>query len=198
MENLTELNQQEQIDREDIFYEFAEEFYPDDQHVRFVIDSDTKAEWAIRKIAAEEAECDRLFNVCQAEIDRYKARQEAYVNRRENRTAGLRSMLQEYFGTVPVKETKTQQKYELPSGSLVLKKASSDFKPDTEKLRDWLMSSGMTDYLKTEISPRWALVKKQLITTKDGEIVFAETGEIMPDGLVVIEEKPSKFEVKAK
>ena len=194
-------------DYQDIMQEFAEEFglateaVPEDlpqEEQRFVIDSDAKAEWAIRKIAEEEAEHDRLVACCQAEIDRYTERQEAYHKRFEGRTANLRAMLLLYFKSVPVKETKTQQKYELPSGSLVMKKASSDFKADTDRLREWLEASKMTDYLKTEVSPRWALVKKQLSTTADGDIVFAETGEIVPAGCVTIEEKPARFEVKAK
>lgn len=186
----------------EIMQEFADEFGVEmetDQEVqRFVIDTDAKAEWAIRKIAEEEAECERLTACCQTEIDRYKERQEAYAKRLEGRTANLRAMLLLYFGTVPVKETKTQQKYELPSGSLVMKKASSDFKADTDKLREWLEASDMTAYLKTEVSPKWALVKKQLEATANGDIVFKETGEVIPAGCVTIETKPERFEVKAK
>ena len=186
---------------QEIMQEFADEFgeaSDSGEEQRFTIDSDAKAEWAIRKIAEEEAECERLTACCQAEIDRYKERQEAYAKRLDGRTANLRAMLLLYFGTVPVKETKTQQKYELPSGSLVMKKESLDFKPDADKLRAWLEAGQMTEYLKTEVSPRWALVKKQLTATEGGEIVFGETGEILPEGCVTIEAKPARFEVKVK
>lgn len=185
----------------DIMDEFAGEFGEEPVEgdgQRFAIDSDAKAEWAIRKIAEEEAECDRLTACCQIEIDRYKERQDAYVKRLECRTANLKALLQEYFSTVPVKETKTQQKYELPSGSLVMKKASSDFKADSDKLRSWLTRSGMPDYLKVEVSPKWAMVKKQLSVAENGDIIFGETGEIVPADCVTIEEKPSKFEVMTK
>lgn len=163
---------------------------------RFVIDSDAKAEWAIRKIAAEEAERDRLVAVCKEEIDRYSERKKEYEERCEGRVSSLKGLLREYFATITPKETKTQQKYELPSGSLILKKESRDYRPDPDKLREWLEKCGMADYLKTEVSPRWALVKKQLSTLEDGSIVFGETGEIMPEGLVEIEEKPASFEVR--
>lgn len=188
-------------DIQDLMQEFVEEFGAESNAVEeegFVIDSDTKAEWAIRKIAGEEAERDRLTAVCQAEIDHYTERQAFYDRRCENRTANLRAMLMRYFDTVPVKETKTQQKYELPSGSLIMKKESRDFKADADKLREWLENSGMTDYLKTEVSPRWALVKKQLSIDEDGSVVFGETGEIIPEGCVTIDTKPAKFEVKTR
>lgn len=186
---------------QEIMEAFAEEFGMEAEAVeeqRFTIDSDAKAEWAIRKIAEEEAECQRLCGVCQAEIDRYRERKENYEKRCEGRTANLRAMLLLYFGTVPVKESKTQQKYELPSGSLVMKKASHDFKANPERLRVWLEANQMTDYLKVEVSPKWALVKKQLSADKDGSIVFTETGEIIPTDCVAIEKKPARFEVKAK
>lgn len=162
----------------------------------FVIDSDAKAEWAIRKIAEEQAEFERLNACCQTEIERYIERQDFYAKRFESRTENLRAMLQAYFGTVPVKDSKTQQKYDLPSGSLVMKKPSSDYKPDPGKLRDWLVAGGMSDYLKTEVSPRWALVKKQLSMAENGDIIFGETGEIIPADCVTVEQKPAKFEVK--
>lgn len=189
-------------DIQDIMQEFADEFggyaEADQDDQRFVIDNDSKAEWAMRKIAEEEAEFERLDACCQEQIDRYTEKQVYYAKRLESRTANLRAMLLEYFCTVPVKETKTQQKYELPSGSLVLKKAISDFKPDNDKLRDWLEAAKMTKYLKTEVSPKWAMVKKQLEISAFGEIVFKETGEVLPEGCVTVETKPERFEVKAK
>lgn len=184
-------------DFNELMEEFADEFYGGKEDY-FRIDSDAKAEWAIRKIAEEEEERDRLDDVCQQEIEHYKALKERYDKRCEDRTANLRWLLQEYFYTVKPKETKTQQKYELPSGSLVLKKASSDYVADDDKLRDWLVNSKMDAYLKTVITPKWAQVKKQLMTTEDGSIVFGETGEIIPEGCVTIESKPARFEVKAK
>lgn len=187
-------------DIQDIMQEFTDEFSmyaeADQEDQRFVIDSDAKAEWAMRKIAEEEAEFERLYACCQEQIDRYTEKQVYYAKRLESRTANLRAMLLMYFGTVPVKETKTQRKYELPSGSLVMKKASSDFRPDTDKLRDWLEGAKMTEYLKTEVSPKWALVKKQLEVTAKGDILFKETGEVLPEGCVTIETKPEKFEIK--
>lgn len=180
----------------DIMEDFGAEFEQEDE--RFVIDSDAKAEWAIRKIADEQAERDRLVGCCQAEIDRYKMQQESYSKRFDQRTAGLRALLREYFDTVKTRETKTQRKYELPSGGLVLKKASKAFKPDPDKLRDWLETNKMLDYLKFDVSPRWAMVKEQLMLTNDGYILFAETGEIVPNDCVILEAKPEQFEVKMK
>lgn len=183
---------------EEMAGEFGESLRDGDE--RFTVDTDEKAEWVLRKIAEEDAECDRLTAVCDAEIERYRARKEGYAQRRDRRTGYLRGLLEAYFGTIAPKETKTQLKYELPGGSLVLKKPSREYKVDGdgENLRDWLMESGLTEYLKMEVTPRWAQVKKQLSTASDGRIVFGETGEIVPMGCVYVEEKPARFDVKCR
>ena len=182
-----------------VIAEFADEFGIQQDPERpqpFTIDSDVKADWAIRKIAEEQAERDRLMACCDDMIQMYQQRKAEYAERFDKRTDGLRAMLWSYFESVPTRDTKTQKKYELPSGALVLKKASSDFKADTDKLREWLEKGGMADYLKTEVSPKWGLVKKQLVANGDGTITFSETGEILPEGCVTIEPKDERFEVK--
>lgn len=183
----------------EVIGEFAEMFGEQaeaDEPRRFTIDNDVKADWAIRKIAEEQAEYQRLTGCCDDVIQQYQQRKAEYAERFAKRTDGLRAMLWSYFASVPTKDTKTQKKYELPSGALILKKASSDFKADTYKLREWLEKGGMADYLKTEVSPKWGLVKKQLVANGDGTITFSETGEIVPADCVAIEPKDERFEVK--
>lgn len=165
----------------------------------FTVDTDEKAEWAIRKIAEEKAECDRMVGCCQAMIESYQKKAQGYREKFEKRIQSLSILLEEYFRTVPAtKETKTQVKYDLPSGSLVLKKASTFLAPDAAKLTEWLASNDMNDYLKAVITPRWDAVKKQLEVQEDGGLVFKETGEYLPEGIVAIETKAERFEVSCK
>lgn len=77
----------------------------------FVIDNDWKAEWAMRKIAEEEAEKNRLVEICQQAIDEYQAKIDVYNKSLENKTSYLRSLLAQYFETVPHKKTKIQETY---------------------------------------------------------------------------------------
>lgn len=168
---------------------------PDDDS--FDVDDDSKADWVIRKIHEIEAEGERLNAVRKERIETLKRAIERENERTANATTYWRSLLECYFNTRDAKETKTQFSYTLPSGKLIRKKASRDFKPDPDKLRDWLTVNHLTDYLKTEVSPRWAQVKAQLVIADDGSVIFSETGEIVPDGTVTVETKPERFEVKA-
>lgn len=156
-----------------------EELYNDDvmksvQQEGFVIDDDMKADWAVRRIASIEAETQRM-------LDFYKAQSEKLKEQCEQKTAFLKGLLQRYLMTVPTKETKTQSKYALPSGDLVMKKPAVAFRHDDEKLLKWLKDSDNGDLIAVKMSPAWAEIKKA-ITVVDGKAVFTDTGEIV-DGV---------------
>lgn len=118
----------------------------------FRITDDRCADWAIRKIADERSEYDRL------------------------------KALADFFTTVPHKETKTTEKYRLLSGTLTFKKGPTKTKLDEAKLVPWLKANGYGELVKVEESTRWADLKKLLSYTGDiatltetGEIVEGVT-----------------------
>lgn len=160
---------------------------------QFAIHDDGAAEWAIKKVAEERAECDRLVKAAQDQISYYQAVIENIKERSENKTRFLIGKLHEYFGEISPRETKTQLSYKLPSGSLVYTKPKLDFERDDEALMKFLMDSKLDDYVKVEAKPKWAEIKKQLDVV-DGTVIFAETGEPV-DSITAIE-KPASFDVK--
>ena len=89
----------------------------------FTIDNDSKADWAVRKIAEIRAECDRMAEWHRQQVNKEKEAAEADISRLEH-------MLSEYFVVVPHKVTKTQESYTLPTGKLVVKKQNPEFKRD--------------------------------------------------------------------
>ncbi|MCD8190705.1 MAG: host-nuclease inhibitor Gam family protein [Clostridiales bacterium] len=156
------------------------------------IDSDSKADWALRKIAEAEEEYNRLAELADQRIAELKARKDAEATRRDNAVEPLKAALQEYFQTVkPSTDTKTQTTYRLLSGTLVQKKPSVKMSMDSDKLAEWLMSEGREEYLK--VSPVWGELKKKLVATGGGA-AFADTGE-MVEG-VTSEEVPGEFQIK--
>lgn len=137
----------------------------------FVITNDVKAEWAIKKIAEIQAEADRM-------IDFHERQIEVTLAQADHRIGYLKEMLRRYTCQVPMKETKTQLKYSLPSGDLVLKKPAVIYKRDDDQLMQWLRESGNTDLIVSKQSPAWGELKK-LITVVDDQVVLAETGEVV-------------------
>lgn len=163
-----------------------------DDATGFTILDDKTADWAIRAIAKEKAEYDRLQALADAQIEEIKARAEAEKKRYENATEYLKGKLLEYFQTVEHKQTKTTEKYKLLSGTLTLKKAAQTMEPDKPALADWCIENGYTDLVKTEISPKWAEIKKKL-EIKGNNVVVTETGEVI--ACVKVVEKPGEFDI---
>lgn len=163
-----------------------------EEHPPFRITDDRCADWAVRKIADERAEYDRLKALADEQIAAITEKLDAAKRRLENGTAFLTSCLSSYFQTVPHKTTKTTEKYRLLSGTLTLKKGGVKAKQDDAKLVPWLKANGYGDYVKVEESAKWGELKKKLIFTGTVATV-AETGEIVEG--VTAYEAPDTFTV---
>lgn len=159
---------------------------------KFRIDDDKKADWAVKKIAEEKAEKDRLLKLAQSEIDDLKKKMEWIEEAYEERTGFLKSELANYFHTVEHKETKTRETYKLLSGTLVMKKARQEIKHDEESLLNYFHSNGMQNFIKVTEKPMWAEFKKGLDIVGD-TVVNAETGEAVD--CLTVETVPEEFSV---
>ncbi len=158
----------------------------------FAIDSDSKAEWALRKIAEERAEALRYINVCQTMINEYQEKIRKAEEKLKSRTSNLEIQLRQYFETVARKVTKTQESYKLPSGTLKLKQPSPEFQRDEAQLLNWLKENALAEYIKVEEKPNWMELKKKVRIS--GASIVTEEGQIV-DGVKVIEKTPV-FEIE--
>lgn len=158
----------------------------------FIIDSDEKAEWAVKKVIAAKKEKERLMALIDAERETLD-RKKADVNKRyEGDTSYLLAKLGEYFSTVEHKKTKTQESYQLLSGKLVFKKPAQKLEQDEGALLEWCRSNA-PEYVKTQESVAWGDIKKQL-TVVGETVVYGDTGEIVNG--VVVSEVAGVFDVK--
>ena len=116
----------------------------------FVIDSDTKAEWALKKIAEARKDCAGWVAWYEEKIRQIK-------EQTEFDTANLEAMLAQYFDTVPHKKTKTQEIYALPGGKLILKKQNAEFnyKEHQDETIAWLKKTGGESYIKVKEELDW-------------------------------------------
>jgi len=165
---------------------------------QYIIDSDIKAEKALRILHSEldggDSDSNRLIETCKNAIAEYEESIAKYKERRERRVDYYKGLLRKYFESVPHKVSKTgNESYELPSGKLWMKQKEPDFKRDDEKLVNWLESvSHYLDLIKVKKSPDWAELKKR-VNWKNG-IVYDEDGQVV-EGVEAIERDP-EFEVK--
>lgn len=145
----------------------------------FVIDTDSKAEWAMGKIAEARRERERW-------VTWYNSKIEEINTQTDFETANLERLLEEYFATVPHKVTKTQESYKLPSGKLIRKTQNPEFRRDDSAVIAWARENA-PEYIKTVEQLDWASLKGAT-GIFDGHIV-TDDGEIVP-GVEVIEREP--------
>ena len=156
------------------------------------IADDACADWAVRKIAEERAELNRIKALADEQISRIMDKVEAAERRYQNGTDFLTSKLAEYFQTVPHKKTKTKHSYRLLSGTLSMKIGGVSMKQNDEKLLEYLRSSGNEDLIKTTETPMWGEFKKRLEIV-GGVVIDHNTGEIVEAVEVIT--KPDTFVV---
>ena len=143
----------------------------------FVVDNDSKADWAIKRIHEAEADIEKWK-------DYYAKKLKEIEESNKNTIEHFTHLLYDYFQTLVCKETATQQSYALPSGKLILKKPTVDYKRDDAALLLWAKEKGNSKFIKIKESVAWDEIKKEI----------KETGEI-PDGVVAFE-KPAEFKVR--
>lgn len=157
----------------------------------FTVDNDQKAEWAIRAIAGDEAEYDRLIKICADQIAMYQEQIKAYEKRKSTKTAYLRDQLKYYFDNVPHhRSTKTQDIYDLPSGALRLVHKGPEYEYDNTDLTEYLGKHGSDYFIKTKLVPQWGEFKK-LLCAKGGKAINTQTGEIVE--CITVKERPPEF-----
>ena len=159
------------------------------------IKNDTEADWWIEVHEEKLTEVRRLKEQIDNKIVFYMEKLKK-VQEEENYIIEKRNgKLVEYFETLDeedMKETKTQIKYRLPSGELVKKFKSPEYKRDNKKLTEWLESNNMNKYIEIKKSPKWGELKNKTkvingqVVTEDGEVV---------EGVEAIEREP-EFKVE--
>ena len=155
------------------------------------IHDDMDAEEHLRKIRYWKSYEERMLAHFERQIQAVKEKTKSHIEWHEH-------LLQSYFAKVPHSGTKTQETYSLPSGKMVMKRATDSLvRPEKENETAFLLylaESGIKEYTKTKITEAldWANYKKRL-TIVDGKAVDKETGEIVEE--IRVEHVEPKFSI---
>ena len=157
---------------------------PEEQQDGFKIDSDSKAEWAVKRIKEAEREQNRLLALVDEERAELDVREKEILDNYAKKTDGLKALLEEYlraqYAKEEARETNTQITYQLLSGKLVYKKSGLELKQNADVLVNWCKEH-LPDAVNVTYTPKWAEIKKN-IKVVDGVPVYAPTGEVV-DGV---------------
>ena len=164
--------------------------YPGDT---YQIDTDKKAEHAVKQIKKWREETARLLTNADDEIAELQEAKKKLQERQEAREGYFKALLRAYFDIVEKTTTKTQASYKLLNGKLVLKKQQPEYLRDEAALVGWARQAAPA-FVQVKESVNWGELKK--LTALDGEaVVLAETGEVIQG--IIARERPDVFEVQS-
>ena len=175
-----------------------DDFLEEEEQLTFVVDDDQKAEWCMEKIREAEAEKERWKTFYADRLDKICKAEDAKIER-------MKFFLEQYFRTVPHKQTKTQESYALPSGKLTVKQKGPQYDVDDSVLVPWLKENGYDEYVKTKETANWAELKKIVevcdyehdgVEEKAVGIFQGDNGFIVPGVSVTFRDPEFQVEVK--
>ena len=161
----------------------------------FSIVSDLQAEHYLKNIKKATEEHDRLVKLATEEIENLTKQIATLDEKYKNATGYFKMKLFEYFGKVEHRATKTQESYKLLSGSLVFKKPTQKMAPDKERLLAYVKENNMPEFVKVKEDIDWAAYKKECQIV-DGKVVNVQTGDMLPEDVIAVEDVPGEFDVK--
>lgn len=162
----------------------------------FVIDTEQKANWALRKIKQLQDKMDANADLAAEEIAKVEAWEKEVNEGLHQSILFFTGLLEQYHRGVYAKDPEAKT-IKLPHGQLKMRAQQPEFRRDNDKLLAWLESKGTIGkaYIKIAKSPHWGELKERLRIAGD-RMVDPETGEVVP-GVEVVEREP-KFSVEVK
>lgn len=164
----------------------------------FIIDSQEKAAWAMRKLHQIKQKETENTNTANSLIDALRKEIEGVQNwqKEQNESLGddasyficaLEAYHRKYLEENPKAKT-----IKLPYGQLRFRAQQPEFQRDAVTLLAWVKSS-RPDCVRVKEEADWATLKKSVVV-EDGKAIDATTGEII-EGIQILE-RPEKFSVE--
>lgn len=155
---------------------------------RFVIDDESKADWALRKIKEHQQKIDEAKKLAEKEKEKIDEWFNDIKIKKERQINNLESLLAEY-AMQKRKEDKNFKTMKLPNGRFGFRKQPLKWKYDNEKVVETLEKLGMTDLVRIKKEPKKSDIKK-VFEVVNGKAVNPETGEVV-EGIEVINQGES-------
>jgi len=138
------------------------------------LEKDFKLDGLMLKLKFYKEKKERLINICKKVIDDYQNKIDKYKQEIDKQEEYIKSIFLAMIDKKYMNENKTQFKYVLPSGNIIIKKESEILKLSNE----YDMNEIPEKYIKCSYSVDWKELKKHLIVSK-GKVINSSTGEIL-------------------
>lgn len=157
----------------------------------FVIDDDSKADWALSKISQYKKKIEENNLLAEEKIYKIESWNKQVNDEAQQSVDYFQSLLAEYAETIR-KENPKFKTLKLPSGRIRYKKQQPKWHYKDDEVVEALKDAGMTDYIKVKETPSKSDIKKAFVVS-DGKVINPDTGEIVTG--IEVEEREDKFEV---
>lgn len=138
------------------------------------LEKDFKLDGLMIKLKIYKEKKERLINICKKIIDDYQEKIDNYQNQIDKQEDYIKSIFLAMINKKDMEEKKTQFKYVLPSGNIIIKKSNESLKLKNE----YDMYEIPEKYIKCNYSVDWKEFKKHL-TISAGKVINSSTGEIL-------------------
>jgi len=179
--------------------DFLDQGISTDEQQGFIIDTDEKADWAIRKILRCQSKNNDIKHLAEMQINKIKQWQVQETEANDGSINYLTSLLEPYAKSQLDGKKKTVK---MPSGNVSFRSVAPGYFIAGEKVdgkNETLLNhvrQSAPEFLKIEETVNWSELKKELTVTSTGQIV-APDGEILdfisaveyPDAVTVKESK---------
>ena len=156
---------------------------------RFRIENLEAANWALRKLAAINAEEKKINDLKDKEIRRIENWAKDELDKLSNSRQFFEGLLTEYF--IRQRELDPKFKISTPYGKVTARKQQPKWNYDDEKLVNWLLENDK-ELVRVKYEPDKNGIKKKYKIV--GENVVTEDGEIVEG--ITIEERQEKINIK--
>ena len=158
--------------------------------------SEEDADRLIRIYKAVQKDKLRFKELADRQAAEIKRRYELKAEKYDQELGSIALQLGKYAESQKMKETKTQKKYQLLSGDIIIKKAVKQLKADNDTVLQAIKGTEYDAFQRVKTELAWSDLKKRLDFTDDGLILDTETGEIVEIQGLTVEEKPGSIEIK--
>lgn len=159
----------------------------------FKVDTDEKANWALRKIKQFEEQKQANNKLAVEETEKIEAWNKAENEKAQQSIDYFQGLLARYAMEKRQNDPKFKSQ-KLPNGSIRFRKQQPKWNyNDDDAVVESLKKAEMGDLIKVKETPKKADIKK-MFEVSDGKVINPETGEVIPG--IEVEEREEKFEVK--
>ena len=163
----------------------AEEVNDDD---RFVIDSEEKADWALRKIKEAENEIEKAEYFAETQIRQIENWRIKQTDKHYESIEYFQSLLAEYLQNKRKEDPKLKS-ITLPTGNVGFRKRQPKWVYNDDVLLKALENENMNDLIRVKKELNKKAIKKEFKVV-DGNVINPETGQVI-EGIQIVEQGES-------